>query len=100
MLSQARFFEDDSRKVAVAKYDPLRKHLRRRNAPEIVMSFDEVELVIGDMLPKSASLPAWWGNERTPETRHVQCLAWTDAGYVATLMPCGAKVHFTRKRRS
>lgn len=63
----------------MAKYDPLRKHLRRKNLAEVVMTFDDVERVIGGMLRKSASLAAWWGNERSSETRHVQCRSWLDA---------------------
>lgn len=81
----------------MAKYDPLRKHLRRKSPAEVVMTFDDVERVIGGMLPKSASLAAWWGNEKSPETRHVQCSAWLDAGYEAALMPGGGKVRFSRK---
>jgi hypothetical protein len=80
----------------MAKYDPLRKHLSRRNGAEVVMTFDEVERVIGAMLPKSASLTAWWGNETSPDGRHVQCRAWLDAGYEAVLMPGGGKVRFSR----
>jgi hypothetical protein len=82
----------------VAKYDPLGKHLRRMNSADVLMSFDDVERVIGAMLPKSAALAAWWGNETSPDTRHVQCRAWLDAGYEATLMPGGYKVRFSRKR--
>jgi hypothetical protein len=80
----------------VAKYDPLGKHLRRKNPADVLMSFDDIERVIGAMLPKSAELAAWWGNEKSRDTRHVQCRAWLDAGYEATLMPGGDKVRFSR----
>lgn len=82
----------------MAKYDPLRKHLRRKNGADVLMTFDDIERVIGAMLPKSADLPAWWSNEATPDTRHVQCHAWIEAGYEASLMPGGSKVRFSRKR--
>lgn len=83
----------------MAKYDPLGKYLRRKAAGELVMSFADVERVIGAMLPKSASLSAWWANEKSPDTRHVQCRAWLDAGYDAVLLREGDKVRFTRKPR-
>lgn len=82
----------------MAKYDPLRKRLRRSDAPELVLSFDDIEQIIGDMLPKSAALAAWWGNETSADTRHVQCRAWLDAGYEASLLT-GQKVRFARKPR-
>jgi hypothetical protein len=81
----------------MAKYDPLGKHLRRKGGADVVMTFEDVERVIGAMLPKSASLSAWWANERSPETRHVQCRAWFDAGYEASLMPSGNQVRFSRR---
>jgi hypothetical protein len=81
----------------VAKYDPLGKHLRRKDSADVLMSFADVERVIGAMLPQSAELAAWWGNETSPDTRHVQCPPWLDAGYEATLMPGGDKVRFSRK---
>ncbi len=59
----------------MAKYDPLGRHLRRKGGADVLMTFDDVERVIGAMLPKSASLPAWWGNESSQRTRHVQCRA-------------------------
>lgn len=83
----------------MAKYDPLGRHLRRKNGAEVLMTFDDVERVIAAMLPKSASLAAWWGNETSVESRHVQCRAWLDAGYEAALMPGGGKVRFSRRTR-
>ena len=69
------------------KYTPLYDYLRRKPGPEVEMSFVQIERVIGAMLPNSASRPQWWANERSPETRHVQCSAWLDAGYEAFLLP-------------
>jgi hypothetical protein len=59
------------------------------------MTFGEVERVIGAMLPKSASLAPWWGNETSPDSRHVQCRAWLEADYEAALMPGGETVRFS-----
>lgn len=85
------------REGAMAKYDPLARHLRRRNGADVVMSFADVERVIKAMLPRSASRPAWWGNEQIAGSRHVQCRAWLDAGYEASLIAGEEKVRFRRK---
>ena len=71
----------------MAKYDPLGAYLSRRGSPEIELAFEEVERIIGSKLPETASRPQWWANETNPDTRHVQCRAWQDAGYDAFLLP-------------
>lgn len=44
------------------------------------MSFAEIDQLVPSGLPNSAyTYQAWWANER--ETRHVQSLAWLEAGY-------------------
>lgn len=73
----------------MAKYDPLGAYLTRRGSPEIELAFEEVERIIGTRLPETASRPQWWANESDPDTRHVQCKAWRDAGYDAFLLPHG-----------
>lgn len=84
----------------MAKYVPLYNYLRRKPGPEIKMTFADVERVIGDLLPKSASSPQWWANERSPESRHVQCNAWIDAGYEAVPSVDDEKVLFRRGRKA
>jgi hypothetical protein len=59
----------------MAKYDPLETYLSRRGTEEIEIGFADVERIIGEMLPPSASRPQWWANE-TNATGHVQCRAW------------------------
>ena len=70
----------------MAKYDPLEAYLTRSGSNEIELGFAEVERIIGDELPTSASRPQWWANETSP-AGHVQCRAWRDAGYDAFLLP-------------
>ena len=77
----------------MAKYDPLGAYLSRRASPEIELAFEEVERIIGSKLPETASRPQWWANETNPDTRHVQCRAWQDAGDDAFLLP-RARVRF------
>jgi hypothetical protein len=81
----------------MAKYDPLRLHLRRRKTATYEMTFGDVERVIAALLPKRATYPEWWANETSPETRHVQCKAWLDAGYNAFLVKGAEKVRFERR---
>lgn len=73
----------------MAKYDPLGAYLSRRASPEIELAFEGIEQIIGSKLPETASRPQWWANETSPDTRHVQCTAWQDAGYDAFLLARG-----------
>ena len=44
-------------------------------------SFAQIERTLGFTLPKSARLhPAWW-QDASANTRHVQALAWLNAGW-------------------
>jgi hypothetical protein len=79
----------------MAKYDPLENYLTRRGGDEIELGFDELERVLGDVLPASAARPQWWANETDP-AGHVQCRAWRDAGYDAYLLP-RSRVLFRRR---
>ena len=82
----------------MGKYDPLYKYLRRKSAPEIEMSFPQIERVLGAMLPNSAARPQWWANETDTTSAHVQRRAWRDAGYDAFLIADAERVRFKRRR--
>lgn len=81
----------------MSKYRPLYNYLRRKAGPEVEMSFADIERVIGVLLPKSASRPQWWANERSPLRRDVQRHAWLDAGYDAFASPKQERVTFRKK---
>jgi hypothetical protein len=81
----------------MGKYDPLQDHLRRRLTDRYEMIFPDVERVIANLLPKSAQRSEWWASEANPQTRHVQCRAWLDAGYNAVLVKGSEKVRFERR---
>lgn len=53
---------------------------------EFVLSFREIEEVLGSSLPRSAERPQWWANVTNRETTHVQREAWRRAGYDAFLI--------------
>lgn len=63
----------------MGKYDPLAKHLRRRGADEVEMSFLDIERRLGALLPKAARVPGWWTGDG------VQVRAWSSAGYAAEI---------------
>jgi hypothetical protein len=65
----------------MSKYESLAKHLARVNAPELVMTFAQVEEILGAPLPASARTHRpWWANSAHG---HVQSKGWLDAGYVS-----------------
>lgn len=60
-----------------SKYEPLYQHLRRSGKDELTLTFLEIERLIGDSLPDSASERGWWSNRQNA----LQASAWMDAGY-------------------
>ncbi|MCC7104950.1 MAG: hypothetical protein IT307_07385 [Chloroflexi bacterium] len=60
-------------------YEPLLKHLASLRTHREVLTFDQLELLLGRRLPPSARrYVAWWSN--TPDrSRH--CYAWLEAGW-------------------
>jgi hypothetical protein len=77
-------------------YDKLRDHLRSVRFSEILLTFSEIEDIIGRPLPNSAVRPQWWANETNPNTTRSQRIAWRDAGYDAFLIKDAHKVRFKR----
>lgn len=61
------------------KYIGLKRYLTSLTTPIIVLSFKDIEQIIGNKLPKSAYAhsEAWWANDYT----HSQAIAWLVAGY-------------------
>ena len=80
----------------MAKYDPLGAYLARQGEEEFELSFEEVERIVGDALPVSASRPQWWANGSDGDNNHVQSRSWRSAGYEAFLLPQG-RVLFRRR---
>ena len=66
----------------MAKYDPLAKFLgdSARTEGTAILSFTQIEDLMGKALPKSARRHrSWWGND----SYHVQSVAWQAAGWRA-----------------
>jgi len=66
----------------MAKYDPLRDHLKTDGSPLITLSLTTIARLVGG-LPESASdYRSWWSNQRG-SARYVQARVWREAGYLA-----------------
>ena len=79
-------------------YDALRDYLKKQTQPELVLSFEQVEEVIGAALPRAAQRASWWDTLRSPQEKMPQREACLAAGYVATRMPDGRSVRFRRMK--
>ncbi len=67
----------------MSRYDALKTHLAAFSGAVIVMTYDEIEKLIGRKLPETAYGDAWrqwWANTES----HSQALAWLRAGWRVT----------------
>lgn len=70
----------------MGKYDPLAQYLRAQSAPYVVLSFAEIESLIGAQLPRSArERREWWWNDLARQSSHVQSRSWVHSGYLASV---------------
>ena len=79
-------------------YDALRDYLMKQKQQELVLSFDEIEEIVGRALPRAAQRASWWDSLRSPQERMPQREACLAAGFVATRMPDGRSVRFARMK--
>ena len=81
--------------MADNKFDPLRDHLKKQNLREVVLTYEEIEAILGFGLPRAADRAEWWFDD-TPEHPKLQRQAVRDAGYDARRLSDGKAVRFTR----
>ncbi|WP_024507711.1 hypothetical protein [Bradyrhizobium sp. ARR65] len=79
-------------------YDALRDYLKQQSLPELVLSFEKIEEIVGRPLPRAAQRASWWDSLRSPQEKMPQREACLAAGYVATRMPDGRTVRFRRMK--
>ena len=83
-----------------SKYTPFELYLRSLSLgqKEITLSFEQVERILNDKLPRSAyQHRAWWANEKSGS--HVHAHAWLDAGWKVDTVNFSAKwVHLVREK--
>jgi hypothetical protein len=80
------------------RYEPLRAFLSSISEPVVVMTYDEIENLLGRKLPNTAygdSWRQWWANTET----HSQALAWLRAGWRVT-RPDRANKHVEFRRQT
>ena len=80
----------------MSKYEALGEFLRQQSNDQIAMSFADVERIIGEKLPRSASAHReWWANDVT----HVNARVWLDAGFESEKVDMsGRRLVFARTR--
>ena len=77
-------------------YDALRDYLKRQKQTEFVLSFEQIEEIIGAALPRAAQRASWWDTLRSPDIQMPQREACLAAGFTATRLPDGNSVRFKR----
>jgi len=82
----------------VNDYDALRDYLTRQKQTELVLSFEQIEEIIGAALPRAAQRASWWDTLRSPEVRMPQREACLAARFTATRMPDGNHVRFKKMK--
>lgn len=82
--------------IQADKYDALRDYLQARTETELVLSFEEIETILGFSLSRSSQRARWWEKERNPQDAMPQRNAIRDGGYEATRLPDGTGVRFRR----
>jgi hypothetical protein len=80
----------------VHEYDALRDYLKKQTLPEFVLSFEQIEEIIGATLPRAAYRASWWETLRSPQEKMPQREACLAASYIATRLPDGKRVRFNR----
>jgi hypothetical protein len=82
----------------MTKYAPLGDFLRAQRKNEVVMTFAEIERVIGAKLPpNSPKYPAWWSNN---PNNNVMTRVWLEAGFRTERVDIKArKLVFRRARK-
>ena len=80
-------------------YDALRDYLLRQKQMEFVLSFEEIEEIIGAALPRAANRASWWDTSRSPDIKMPQREACLAAGFKAMRMPDCLTVRFTKLKK-
>ena len=80
------------------EYQLLYKYLRDRYADRVVLTFAEIEDLLGFALPQLARVePHWWGGAAPAAGRSAQSAAWTLAGRNAAVNMFAQHVVFDRE---
>lgn len=64
----------------MSKYQNLEDRLRESWPKPVLISFQDIDELIGGLPPSARRHSAWWANY---DDTHPHCHSWNDAGYVA-----------------
>ena len=87
------------REFDVNDYSALRDYLKKQTLGEFVLTFAQIEAIIGADLPRAAQRASWWDSLRSPQEKMPQREACLEAGYIATRQADGSSVKFKRMKR-
>jgi hypothetical protein len=80
-----------------AEYQPLYKYLEARFADVVVLTFGQIEDLVGHVLPDQAYVDhAWWRNDGESGSVSAQAIAWVRAHRVASANLAARTVRFER----
>ena len=78
----------------MTKYEPLTHYLEQQSG-SVTMTYSEIEKILGQQLPPSASENQyWWGND---DETHPQSMSWKKANYRVSILNLGNSVTFSRR---
>jgi hypothetical protein len=77
------------------KFEPLRDYLKKQKQDDFVLSFEEIEEILGFALPRSADRAEWWDDD-TPHHPRLQRQAIREGGFDSRRLSEGGKVRFRR----
>jgi hypothetical protein len=73
----------------MGKYEPLGAFLRDQRAPEVALTFSQIERITGVKLPpKAQHHRAWWSNN---PSNNVMTRVWLEAGYESARVDINAR---------
>ena len=84
--------------IRVNDYDLLRDYLKKQTLAEFVLTFEQIEEIIDNALPRAAHRASWWETERSPQEKMPQREACLEAGFIATRQADGKSVKFRKMK--
>nr|WP_249136474.1 hypothetical protein [Bradyrhizobium canariense] len=72
----------------------------RQKQTEFVLTYEQIEEIIGAALPRAANRASWWDSLRSPDIQMPQREACLAAGFKAMRMPDGQSVRFTKQKKN
>ncbi len=84
-------------KVLGEKYLRLQQFLLANGSDRIMLSFENIEMILGFKLPESAyKYSAWWSNHIGS---HTQAHSWIDAEYKTEAVQLGKHIVFAKHEK-